>query len=1119
MGQLDGTSPATNVEAVSKQVEKNSKARRGRKKRETWTLFYSNVQGIKSKRNSLIDIFEELKPRIALITETQLSASAGCKIEGYTFFSQPRERAGGGVGIFIDNEIRASVAPHLSERDLEIIWVSIARNRLRPIYIGVYYGKQETEGKKEDREIEMGLLTEEVMDMQQEGEVMLFMDANAKTGLMGEQISGNGRLLLQMVEETALQIVNGSEKCKGVITRQNRRNLEEASAIDYVMGSTQAMDWIQEMHIDEDGLYRPKGKNETDHNSIILKMDIKDREDKRQERRVVWNLKAAPEKWELYRANIEEAKMEFEAAMTSGEDINTRYSKWEKILERCAMKSIGKTTLKIENKEKFSETIDALRDTRRKKKKSLKRCDDPETKKQIVEECITLQNEIKEGIKEEKKKRIQKTLEEVQDPNAFWRERKRMRKDHVIEWLRTKDGDGKRIYDEKGNKENMAKYYENLYRKQIVIPHVHHETVRQNMEVFQTDRNFEDENYNTAPTLEEITEAVEHKKGGKSTTDFKNEMIKKGGKPLIQAIVPLIESVWAEEEVPAKWNHGLITSLWKGKGDREMLKNHRGITVSSAIGTIPEVILNKRYVKHMEMTQAQAGGRENCSTYDHVFIARAIIEYGLKTKKPIFITFYDVSKAFDHADVDDMFNAVWTSSIRGKIWRLGKKFQENLTAKVKTRFGNSRSLTRECGGKQGGHLMPTIFGKLMDSLADSLLKTKDVGAWIKDVYIPALLFVDDVLTVAEGEENQKKMLEKIADFAIQHKMEWGVDKCKVMQVGRSKNVVETWKLGDKTIESASEYKYLGDIITRNGTNKRNLEERQKKVNQAVRGIKSCAQHEVMEKVQNQVIIRLHETVVIPALLTNAESWTLTKSDEKLCERIEIGALKSVLGLPKTFPSPALIYATGTLYTTLRMDKKQLLYLQKILGRDDQHWTKHMLMVLNELGTGWSKHIKLKLNEYGLEQEFQTIKDKSKKQWQNEVTSAVEAKQKERLEQECKKENGEVKEKTRHVLEQLQDPSYSRKPCQVLRLSRSKARIILIARYGMLDCAANYSHSYKSKQCEVCEVLDDENHRLNGCGQLKGAEEWTDFNQVYSEDLNTLKRMSGQIAQAWGLYQK
>ena len=73
------------------------------------------------------------------------------------------------------------------------------------------------------------------------------------------------------------------------------------------------------------------------------------------------------------------------------------------------------------------------------------------------------------------------------------------------------------------------------------------------------------------------------------------------------------------------------------------------------------------------------------------------------------------------------------------------------------------------------------------------------------------------------------MLEKIADFAIQHKMEWGVDKCKVTQIGRSENVVATWKPGDKTIESALEYKYLGDIITRIGT-MRNPEETQKEVN-------------------------------------------------------------------------------------------------------------------------------------------------------------------------------------------------------------------------------------------------------------------------------------------------
>ena len=63
-------------------------------------------------------------------------------------------------------------------------------------------------------------------------------------------------------------------------------------------------------------------------------MDVEEREDKRQERRVVWNTKAGPERWEQYRARIEQAKMEFEAAMTTEEDINKRYNKWEKILER-----------------------------------------------------------------------------------------------------------------------------------------------------------------------------------------------------------------------------------------------------------------------------------------------------------------------------------------------------------------------------------------------------------------------------------------------------------------------------------------------------------------------------------------------------------------------------------------------------------------------------------------------------------------------------------------------------------------------------------------------------------------------------------------------------------------
>ena len=112
-----------------------------------------------------------------------------------------------------------------------------------------------------------------------------------------------------------------------------------------------------------------------------------------------------------------------------------------------------------------------------------------------------------------------------------------------------------------------------------------------------------------------------------------------------------------------------------------------------------------------------------------------------------------------------------------------------------------------------------------------------------------------------------------------------------------------------------------------------------------------------------------------------------------------------------------------------------------------------------------------------------------------------------------------KKKTIHVLEQIQAPSYERKPSPVLRLNRGKARIILMARYKMLDCATNYSHSYLSKHCAACQNLDDENHRLNGCGKVVGSNGWTDFNEVYSEEMSILTKMAIEIANKWGIYQR
>ena len=64
-----------------------------------------------------------------------------------------------------------------------------------------------------------------------------------------------------------------------------------------------------------------------------------------------------------------------------------------------------------------------------------------------------------------------------------------------------------------------------------------------------------------------------------------------------------------------------------------------------------------------------------------------------------------------------------------------------------------------------------------------------------------------------------------------------------------------------------------------------------------------------------VLIELHETVNIPGLLANAESWSLNRSEKTELERTEIQALKFLFDLPAHTPTPAIIFSVGTLFTT------------------------------------------------------------------------------------------------------------------------------------------------------------------------------------------------------------
>ena len=58
-----------------------------------------------------------------------------------------------------------------------------------------------------------------------------------------------------------------------------------------------------------------------------------------------------------------------------------------------------------------------------------------------------------------------------------------------------------------------------------------------------------------------------------------------------------------------------------------------------------------------------------------------------------------------------------------------------------------------------------------------------------------------------------------------------------MEIGSHKEKRSSWELGGKTIDKCENYKYLGEIINRNGKNDENIKERTGKLRNTVRAAK------------------------------------------------------------------------------------------------------------------------------------------------------------------------------------------------------------------------------------------------------------------------------------------
>ena len=115
--------------------------------------------------------------------------------------------------------------------------------------------------------------------------------------------------------------------------------------------------------------------------------------------------------------------------------------------------------------------------------------------------------------------------------------------------------------------------------------------------------------------------------------------------------------------ISVRWQHHMSLSVYKN-GNRQICDNYRGISLLTIAGKLLARVLLNRLIVQLEkdlLPERQCGFRGGRGTVDMIFSARQLQEKCQELYDDFFITFIDLTKAFD-------------TVCRDGLWQIMEKF-------------------------------------------------------------------------------------------------------------------------------------------------------------------------------------------------------------------------------------------------------------------------------------------------------------------------------------------------------------------------------------------------------------------------------------------------------------
>ena len=369
-------------------------------------------------------------------------------------------------------------------------------------------------------------------------------------------------------------------------------------------------------------------------------------------------------------------------------------------------------------------------------------------------------------------------------------------------------------------------------------------------------------------------------------------LLQKTARTISEPLRIIFDKSLNDGECPNDWRTANVTPIHK-KGDRTDPSNYRPVSLTSQVCKVLETLVREKIVKHMRdnklFSSSQHGFREGRSCLTNLLETLEQWTKIIDEEDCIDVAYLDFRKAFDLVSHRHLLYKMTKYGISGQVHGWVKAFLSDRSQRVVIRGTSSEACSVTSGVPQGSVLGPVLFLIFINDLPLEVLSPLSLFADDSKIFTRIVTSNKKTKwTGFDGHSALQRDLTKVQEWAKKWKMEFNVDKCKIMHIG-NKNPKHVYGMGGTELESTKAEKDLGVTIDDQldlGKHIRNIVAKANRVLGLIKISFAC--------LDKSMFLNLYPVLVRPHLEYCVQVWSPSKKKYiKLLERVQRRATKLV----------------------------------------------------------------------------------------------------------------------------------------------------------------------------------------------------------------------------------